>query len=875
MAPVVELMRVALLIFAVVLASIVLRAILKRKHIRPQATPERDMLERPGSGAPQSLAPSHATITQCPELTAEADVSVSQPRNAEDVSPTELQPAGSSIVAETLTAGDEGFSVSAADADDAEMRVPYLHLDRLTSTLPEQNASAAANERAKVADSLTQVAPDNIQPPKERTIAPVNGSSSSLTEPDGESKASEVIIEDSQALKRMLDKDYETQQPEDSTQQRDEGAAERPRQRRPPHKRGGRPRRDVDTTHADEDRRSTSEKEDRSKDLQRRKDFEILCWKARGVWHVGILASSTGISFYQNERRLEPRSAVDLVCELHSLDPIKVIHEGSKPKECETIINLGASLRFFRYSVDLCPEVPASSVNRGIYLVLIPVARGGRLNENLIIAEQSIGIEGLLAYLIDIHESAPLLVDSRTGDHVRVGRQEAVVRLEGRRLEPVPEVYECFILEPPVLYFSETGRERIKSVVIGEEGARLSRLGSWRGEFEPSGEEREVFPREIGEVLHSHGCGWYFLRFYDRETNLVDSLAFRFLAGIKGITVEAPGWSPVDGYSDAIIMFHHEKGYEIEPCDQVIDQGARECREDLTVYSVPNHVYNLSEFGDLLEWEIKAPNGRSIRITTDLGRLRWAVTDGSPPASRDWTSSTVRLNRTALLPTSSQTLCLWLPGNVREQDCLVLRAGQQSRVSLGSQEVRRSPVHIKLRDLGDRLPLDQEGVYPIIVSYFGRSLTLAEVEIRRECRFCGRQVGSSHDWVSHFLERHQDKVLEKLEYEVLRKRFGEPHWPLAVYRCSYCGFLVRGDDPRNPNSAISYHQVNECVEASKHRPIQERFEIIYDQDVIRKLVPGLPSVYVCRACDREFINADQLAIKQHMYAHISEWTELR
>ncbi len=322
-------------------------------------------------------------------------------------------------------------------------------------------------------------------------------------------------------------------------------------------------------------------------------------------------------------------------------------------------------------------------------------------------------------------------------------------------------------------------------------------------------------------------------------------------------------------------MFHHEKGYEIEPCDQVIDQGARECREDLTVYSVPNHVYNLSEFGDLLEWEIKAPNGRSIRITTDLGRLRWAVTDGSPPASRDWTSSTVRLNRTALLPTSSQTLCLWLPGNVREQDCLVLRAGQQSRVSLGSQEVRRSPVHIKLRDLGDRLPLDQEGVYPIIVSYFGRSLTLAEVEIRRECRFCGRQVGSSHDWVSHFLERHQDKVLEKLEYEVLRKRFGEPHWPLAVYRCSYCGFLVRGDDPRNPNSAISYHQVNECVEASKHRPIQERFEIIYDQDVIRKLVPGLPSVYVCRACDREFINADQLAIKQHMYAHISEWTELR
>ena len=95
----------------------------------------------------------------------------------------------------------------------------------------------------------------------------------------------------------------------------------------------------------------------------------------------------------------------------------------------------------------------------------------------------------------------------------------------------------------------------VGTVVIGEEG---SGRGRWRTSFSPAPEGRE---RDLPAEVAPRKDGWYFLRFYDVNDELIDSLDFRLVHALTGIKVMQPSPLPPEGKHElAHVEFRHEAG---------------------------------------------------------------------------------------------------------------------------------------------------------------------------------------------------------------------------------------------------------------------------------------------------------------------------
>ena len=95
------------------------------------------------------------------------------------------------------------------------------------------------------------------------------------------------------------------------------------------------------------------------------------------------------------------------------------------------------------------------------------------------------------------------------------------------RLEDAGENIGPLFSKPPnILSVGSQAWREIKTIVVGEEG---SGRGRWRTEFSPDSDrvDQDLPP----EILDKRG-GWYFLRFYDGNDDLAESLDFRFLSGL-------------------------------------------------------------------------------------------------------------------------------------------------------------------------------------------------------------------------------------------------------------------------------------------------------------------------------------------------------
>jgi len=68
-------------------------------------------------------------------------------------------------------------------------------------------------------------------------------------------------------------------------------------------------------------------------------------------------------------------------------------------------------------------------------------------------------------------------------------------------------------------------------IVIGEEGSGRNR---WRTQFSP---QESMIDQKMPDDLANRQGGWYFVRIYDKDDNLLESMDFRFSAGLKSIQI--------------------------------------------------------------------------------------------------------------------------------------------------------------------------------------------------------------------------------------------------------------------------------------------------------------------------------------------------
>jgi len=129
---------------------------------------------------------------------------------------------------------------------------------------------------------------------------------------------------------------------------------------------------------------------------------------------------------------------------------------------------------------------------------------------------------------------------------------------------------------------------------------------------------------------------------------------------------------------------------------------------------------------------------------------------------------------------------------------------------------------------------------------------------------CGFETHSIEDMMSHFEKEHFSNLIEHLTYEELKEY--DEMLPHSIYKCSYCGFYSREDDPQSPTSLIEQH-IEHCSKADRGGGSTHiKFHVITDIDEIRqKVIPGLSRIYKCKLCGIHFKDYSKKAQLEHFF----------
>jgi hypothetical protein len=388
---------------------------------------------------------------------------------------------------------------------------------------------------------------------------------------------------------------------------------------------------------------------------------EVICWNTQRIWIpavelAGEIPGDLAVSVVQNETVLERDDSREDVWPLVDIAGQVVV----TLRESRTEVEFGReSYLLFKLSGPAANRgrlVRASS--RGNYLVIAPDSweRNEDLSGPAVMEPEQVSISGFRAHFFCIGRSSLDRIAFLTADggRVEVNSCAPYFELVGNRLPDAnEEIGPLFGGEPPRIKALDEGAwEAVKTIVIGEEGRGRHK---WRKPFRPRSES--LLQDLPSEVLAKKG-GWYFLRFYNHDHDLADSLDFRFIRGLTQIAVGKPNPFPSpNGHEAVTIEFCHTNDCRVQAA-----KGGSSSLEvspasgQTTVLIPPQPAY------DQTYWKIQCDGGPSIEVNVLVERIWWSQGDeNAPPNRTEWRDTPLPVKRGAFEPTSGKAIYLWFP----------------------------------------------------------------------------------------------------------------------------------------------------------------------------------------------------------------------
>ncbi len=338
--------------------------------------------------------------------------------------------------------------------------------------------------------------------------------------------------------------------------------------------------------------------------------------------------------------------------------------------------------------------------SHGSYLVITPDdwERDQRLSGPAPVEPEPTSLPGYKAHFFNLERKGMSRIAFCTpeGKNVEVEYTGARFELIGKRLSDASEgTCPLFGELPPKIEVQEGYAWRnVATIVIGAEGTGRRR---WRKEFIPEPERaQQNLPPEIG----ARRGGWYFLRFYNLNYDLMDSLDFRFVSALTEISMPPPQPLPSEnGHQPVAVKFHHTTDCIVRPTADhasalVVEQGPT-----CTAVTIPP-----DPAFDQTYWEVKFSSADPVDIQLLVDRIWWSQSDDcSPPFETKKFDRPLNFKRDAFRATSNTVLHLWLP-KPRWVDEVLFGFREESRRTYKVQCNSRY-VSIALRDFGDAAEL--------------------------------------------------------------------------------------------------------------------------------------------------------------------------
>jgi hypothetical protein len=260
----------------------------------------------------------------------------------------------------------------------------------------------------------------------------------------------------------------------------------------------------------------------------------------------------------------------------------------------------------------------------GLYLVIVPDLwhRDEEISGPAIYSPESISVADYQAhyFLLDRGSESKIGFYTSTGEVVIVPTCASRFELIGSLLSDAHEdIGPLFAERPPrIKAVDQISWKDIKTIVLGQEGSGRRR---WRTYFtHESDKVEQFFPAELN---HRRG-GWYFVRFYDDEDTLVESMDFRFACALKEIVVTPHSSLPgPEGHLHVPVEFIHDSG-----CTIHLVEGNEEFLQVQHTATKTFAVIPPIQVWDRTRWSIVDNNNKVLTEAVILvQRVWWAIGD--------------------------------------------------------------------------------------------------------------------------------------------------------------------------------------------------------------------------------------------------------
>jgi hypothetical protein len=267
---------------------------------------------------------------------------------------------------------------------------------------------------------------------------------------------------------------------------------------------------------------------------------------------------------------------------------------------------------------------------------------------------------------------------------VVIGSGGPLFQLVGKELHDASEnLGPLFAGAPPRIRVADGAWETVGTIVLGEEGRGTEK---WRKAFRPNAALPE---QEMPVEMLNRKAGWYFVRFYDLQDELIDSLDFRFGVGLRQITIHGGQPFPsATGHEVATVEFEHDADWFVAPLSATPEDVKIEHIADRTVLKIPP----VPEC-DLTGWGLGPRGGPQVEVSLLVERVWWAVSDMEKPPLQ-WRDTCLSLSVEDFAATSEKAVWLRLP-----------KPRWADSVLVGFQPEKRREYPLKVAERASTIPL--------------------------------------------------------------------------------------------------------------------------------------------------------------------------
>jgi len=602
---------------------------------------------------------------------------------------------------------------------------------------------------------------------------------------------------------------------------------------------------------------------------------EIICWKRERQWIISVevpdeILEKAELSVIQNDLPLSRREYREGCWELAQIHGEVAVQWREDVLREKTIELSEQNYLTFKLTGDRGRRI--KSVSTGSYLVVAPELweNDEELSGLLPLATEVTSIPGYLGHSYELDQVSNRKIAFKTpeGKAVLIEKKATRFELVGNKLDEASEGMGPLFGGSPPKIRSLDGQEweNIEKVVVFEEGIGG---GNWSLAFAPEkGYTKQVLPPEIG----ARKGGWYSLRFYDGENDLIESMDFRFSVALREIKILQQPPLPFEGGGGPVFVeLFHEPRFSMKPADMQASEVQVESTSERTLLTIPaNPTF------DETHWLIGQDTEGFIAISILVERIWWALSDENE-IPLEWKDTHLCLSRENFAATS--TMAVWIrtpkPDWVREVN-----------ISVGESAARRFALRhkehvavIPLREFCDCQELRGLSSTTLImsISYKGANYSkcIAEITLNAGCNYCDYESTDLGKIISHVTTEHMNEIFRLLTYDELRTRVSS--LPPAIYQCHHCKFYVASDDWRNPTSSIINH-IEDCHnDHVGNGPPKIWYRVVLDALEIRdNLLKDIMLIHKCTICGREFEETNSEDMGEHIFVnHSSEICTLR